>query len=281
MGQEIRRELTANPAKYKSKFKVDEVICGGSAPPGEMMVWYWQQWKVDFCQAWGMTETNPIGAVSRRHTKYRYKFESDEQKSKYVAKTGVCVPGLQMKIVDPDDFSKELPRDGVAKGELLIKGPWICRSYYRNPAPTKFYKGWLCTGDIASIDKDEYMIIRDRSKDLIKSGGEWISSVDMENYITGLHCVARAAVVGVPHPKWDERPIVIVEKGEDLPDAEIKRKVLEFVKKKYAKFQVPDDVLCWDELLETSTRKLDKKGMRTKLKDQGYVLPSLRKKSKL
>jgi len=159
-------------------------------------------------------------------------------------------------------------------GELIIRGPWIASQYYNNPQPDKFHNGWLVTGDVAKIDSDEYLIITDRSKDLIKSGGEWISSVDLENEVVSLPGVSQAAVVAQAHPRWDERPValVVMEAGAELSQDQ----VLEHLAKRFAKWQLPDEVLFVDNLALTSTGKLDKKTIRAGLKKEGYKLPDLR-----
>jgi len=276
---EIRLELQANKEKYVGKLKLKDLVCGGSAPASEMMVWYWQNWGIEIVQAWGMTETNPIGVVSKRLAKRKHLLETDEERAAHVRKTGILVPGLDIKIVDPDNFNKELPHDGLASGELLIKGPWIAGAYLHNRGKDKFHNGYLATGDIASIDPENYMVIRDRSKDLIKSGGEWISSVDMENMVKAIDGVIDACVIGVPHPKWTERPIVIIvsKKSVKHDRADWLERVRKHLSTKFAKFQLPDDVLFWDAIPETSTRKKDKKTVRAMLKKQNYLLPSLSK----
>jgi fatty-acyl-CoA synthase len=185
------------------------------------------------------------------------------------------MPGLELEIFD--DQWNTLPHDGEAFGELLIRGPWICSEYYRNPQPEKFHDGWLVTGDVAKIDPEQYLIITDRSKDLIKSGGEWISSVDLENHIVAMPEVAQACVVAQPHPKWDERPVamVVLKDGAEL-DAQA---VLAHCTSKFAKWQLPDDVLFVDAIPLTTTGKMDKKVVRAKLQDDGYHLPDLREKA--
>ena len=159
-------------------------------------------------------------------------------------------------------------------GELLIRGPWIAAEYYKDPQPDKFHEGWLVTGDVAKIDVEEYLIIADRSKDLIKSGGEWISSVDLENHIIALEGVSQAAVVAQPHPKWDERPVALVVLAEIASvshDA-----ILEHCATLFAKWQLPDDILFVDTIPLTSTGKIDKKTIRAKLSNENYKLPDLR-----
>jgi fatty-acyl-CoA synthase len=159
-------------------------------------------------------------------------------------------------------------------GELCIRGPWIAAEYYNDPQPEKFHDGWLVTGDVAKIDTEQYLMIADRSKDLIKSGGEWISSVDLENHIVALPYIAQAAVVAQPHPKWDERPVamVIVNEGHEL-DAQA---VLAHCEKIFAKWQLPDEIIQTDAIPLTSTGKIDKKVIRAQLEADGYKLPSLR-----
>jgi len=159
-------------------------------------------------------------------------------------------------------------------GELCIRGPWIASEYFNDPQPDKFHDGWLVTGDVAKIDAEQYLLIADRSKDLIKSGGEWISSVDLENHIVGMPEIAQAAVVAQPHPKWDERPValVVMAPGQSLD----KDAVLEHCSQIFAKWQLPDDVIATDAIPLTSTGKIDKKTIRAKLTAEGYQLPDQR-----
>ena len=167
-----------------------------------------------------------------------------------------------------------MPHDGKSIGEVLIRGPWVCSEYYRDPQPDKFRDGWLVTGDIAAMDAEQYLIIKDRSKDLVKSGGEWISSVDLENHIVGLEGVALAAVVAQPHPKWDERPVALVVLA---PGAHVSAgEVTGHCAARFAKWQLPDDVLFRESLPLTSTGKIDKKAVRAGLSAEGYELPDLR-----
>ena len=165
-----------------------------------------------------MRQTNPIATVARPIQKAKDLAKTDSERFENIVKAGLTVPGLELKIVDSEDMSIEMPQDGEAQGELLARGPWITGDYYKLPEEDRegrFYEGWLVTGDIASIDAEGYLIIRDRSKDLIKSGGEWISSVDLENAIAALPGVAMACVVAMPHPRWDERPVAIVQVRRD------------------------------------------------------------------
>ncbi|MEE9281382.1 MAG: long-chain fatty acid--CoA ligase [Myxococcota bacterium] len=269
--QGVRAAIAAEPERWDLS-NLKRLTCGGSAPPVSMMRWYWDELGVEMIQGWGMTETNPLGTLSRKLAKRAHRALSDDEQFENVAKAGLLMPGLEMEIVD-DDF-ESLPHDGEAVGELLIRGPWICAEYYNDPQPDKFHDGWLVTGDVARIDAEQYLIIADRSKDLIKSGGEWISSVDVENHIVALPGVAQAAVVAQPHPKWDERPVALVVRAEGSEVAA--EAIREHCAKAFAKWQLPDDVLFWDELPLTSTGKLDKKAIRARLQAEGYSLPDQR-----
>jgi fatty-acyl-CoA synthase len=223
-------------------------------------------------QAWGMTETNPLGTLTRMVAKRSHRLLTEEQQFQNVAKAGLLMPGLEMKIVD--ESFQPVPHDGVCLGELLVRGPWVCSEYYKDPQPDKFHQGWLMTGDVAKIDPEQYLIIADRSKDLVKSGGEWISSVDLENHIVAMEGIAMAAVVAQPHPKWDERPVALVVLSEG--GAATSQAVLEHCAEAFAKWQLPDDVLFREALPLTSTGKIDKKALRAELAAEGYSLPDLR-----
>merc|ERR1712130_108861 len=278
--QMVRNGLMSNPELAKS-IKLQRLACGGSSPPVEMMKWYWDTHNVEFIQAWGMTETNPMGTIARQCAKYEHLSFSLEEKFNNVAKCGSAIPGLTITIRNSDNLDEIIEENGKTSGELLIRGPWGTGSYYKNPAPEKFHKGWLITGDVATIDEGGYMKITDRSKDVIKSGGEWISSIDMENDITSFPGVGMACCFGVPHPKWDERPVVIVTESGNGPIPSLAEVHAFLLKGKWAKFQLPDDLLVWKEIPKTSTGKMSKKTAREILKKQGYILPKLRKKAKL
>lgn len=269
--QGVRACIEAEPERWDLS-QLERLTCGGSAPPPEMMRWYWDRLGVEMIQGWGMTETNPLGTLSRKVMKRAQRDLDVDAQFENVAKAGLLMPGLEMEIMD-DDF-RPLPHDGEAFGELVIRGPWICSEYYNDPQPDKFRDGWLLTGDVAKIDSEQYLIIADRSKDLIKSGGEWISSVDLENWIVSLEGVVQAAVVAQPHPKWDERPVALVVRapGSSLTAAQ----VIEHCARGFAKWQLPDDVVFTEALALTSTGKLDKKLLRADLNNAGYRLPDLR-----
>ena len=272
--QGVKTVLENNPGKYDTQL-LARLTCGGSAPPVSMMRWYWQEHGIEMIQGWGMTETNPLGTLSRKVAKRSHLTLSEDQQFDNIAKAGLASPGLEIEIFDEN--WETLPHDGEAVGELLIRGPWICSEYYNDPQPDKFHDGWLVTGDVAKIDQEEYLIIADRSKDLIKSGGEWISSVDLENHIVALPGVRQAAVVAQPHPKWDERPValVILLEGANVT----KDLILDHCAEIFAKWQLPDDVIFVHEIALTSTGKIDKKVIRSQLESEDYLLPDLRSAS--
>ena len=269
--QGVKGLLEANPDAYDLS-SLSRVTCGGSAPPPSLIRWYWDTLGVEMIQGWGMTETSPLATLSRRVMKRSQRELCEDEQFANVAKAGQLMPGLELDIFD-EDFNR-LPHDGESVGEILVRGPWICSEYYHNPQPERFHDGWLITGDVGKIDPEEYLIISDRSKDLVKSGGEWISSVDLENHIVALDGVAQACVVAQPHPKWDERPValVVAEPGKAVSQ----QQVLDHCASAFAKWQLPDEVLFVDDMPLTSTGKMDKKLVRADLAQQGYLLPSLR-----
>ena len=269
--QGVKAIYEAEPAKYDLS-KLSRLTCGGSSPPLSLIRWCWDALGVEMIQGWGMTETSPLATLSRRVMKRSQQSISDDAQFENVAKAGQLMPGLEIEIFD-ENFER-LPHDGETVGEILIRGPWICSEYFNNPQPDKFHDGWLITGDVGKIDPEEYLIIADRSKDLVKSGGEWISSVDLENHIVGLEGVAQACVVAQPHPKWDERPValVVLEPGKEVSQ----QAVMDHCEKVFAKWQLPDEVLYIDSIPLTSTGKMDKKVVRADLESQDYKLPDLR-----
>ncbi len=272
--QGVRALIEANQGKYELPH-LQRLTCGGSAPPVSMMRWYWETFGIEMIQGWGMTETNPLGTLSRKVAKRSHTRLTEDQQFENVAKAGLPMPGLEIQIFDEDWHIQ--PHDGDSVGELLIRGPWICSEYFNDPQPEKFHDGWLVTGDVAKIDQEEYLIIADRSKDLIKSGGEWISSVDLENHIVAMPGVLQAAVVAQPHPKWDERPValVVLSEGAEISPASIG----EHCASVFAKWQLPDEVLFVGDIPLTSTGKIDKKAIRASLETDGYRLPDLREAS--
>ena len=269
--QGVKGEIENNPDKYDLT-NLTRLTCGGSAPPVSLMRWYAEKLDIEMVQGWGMTETNPLGTLSRKVAKRSHLSLTEDQQYENIAKAGLPMPGLEIEIYDEN--WNPLPHDGESVGELLIRGPWICSEYYNDPQPNKFHDGWLVTGDVAKIDSEEYVIIADRSKDLIKSGGEWISSVDLENHIVALDGVSQAAVVAQPHPKWDERPValVILVEGANVTH----ELILDHCAEIFAKWQLPDDVIFVESIPLTSTGKIDKKTIRAQLEENKYQLPDLR-----
>jgi len=266
--QGVRAAIEAEPRRWDLS-TLARVTCGGSAPPVSLIRWFFERLEVEMIQGWGMTETNPLGTIGRRVGKRSQRDAPAESLFENQAKAGLLIPGLEIEIVD-EEF-RPLPHDGEAVGELLIRGPWIAAEYYNDPQPDKFHDGWLVTGDVAKIDRDQYLIIADRSKDLIKSGGEWISSVDLENHIAGMAGVAQAAVVAQSHPKWDERPVAVVVLADGA--AVSRDDIIDHCAAAFAKWQLPDDVLFESAIPLTSTGKIDKKRIRAELDERGYTLP--------
>lgn len=257
----VINELQANPGKYDLS-NLREMICGGSSPPRAMIDWLESNLGIEFIQAWGMTETSPLGTVCR--LKPHMKDLPREQKLDVKQRAGIYAPGLRLRIVD--DSGNEVTHDGISMGRLLIKGPWIASTYYKTePTPDKFPDGWLDTGDVATLDTEGYMAIADRSKDLVKSGGEWISSVDLENAIMAVPGVAEAAVIAIAHPKWDERPLACVVKK---PGAELtKEQIYDHLMKSFAKWWMPDEIVFIESVPKTSVGKFDKKVLRQQFAD--------------
>ena len=269
--QGVKAVLEAEPDTYDLR-QLSRVTCGGSAPPPSLIRWYWDTLGVEMIQGWGLTETSPLATVSRRVMKHAHRELSVDAQFENVAKAGQLIPGLEVEIVD--EAFRPLPHDGESTGEILVRGPWVCSEYYRNPQPERFRDDWLITGDVGKIDSEEYLIISDRSKDLVKSGGEWISSVDLENHFVALDGVAQACVVAQPHPKWDERPVALIVRAGDADFG--KEEVIAHCATRFAKWQLPDDVLFVDSIPLTSTGKMDKKAVRARLESEGYRLPELR-----
>ena len=216
--------------------------------------------------AWGMTEMSPLGTACT--FKARHLGETQEERYAVMAKQGRIIYGVDMKIVGDD--GKELPWDGQAAGELLVRGPWIVNRYFKEEGGDPLVDGWFPTGDVAKIDVDGYMQITDRSKDVIKSGGEWIGSIDLENIAMAHPKVAMAACIAAVHPKWDERPLLVVMKKEG---AELTREeLLAFFEGKIAKWWTPDDVVFVDAIPIGATGKMLKNRLREQFKD--YKLPT-------
>jgi len=235
----------------------EQTTIGGSACPAAMMRTLRDDFGVSVAHGWGMTEMSPVGTIGSPKAKH-LRLSADERFALSL-KQGRPLYGVEMKIVDAQ--GRELPRDGIATGDVMVKGPWVMRDYYRNDQASPLSAdGWFPTGDVGSIDPDGYLQITDRSKDVIKSGGEWISSIELENVAIGHPGVVEAAVIGVFHPKWNERPLLLVVKK---PGASLTRdEMLKFYEGKIAKWSTPDDVVFVDELPHTATGKLSKKALR-------------------
>ena len=246
---------------------VKRLVIGGSAAPPAMIRAFDEQYGITVLHAWGMTEMSPLGTVNT--PKGKHLDLSAAERDKLRLNQGRPIFGVDMKIVD--DEGKELPRDGKAFGDLLVRGPWIVSGYFKGEGGNVLREGgWFPTGDVATLDADGYMQITDRSKDVIKSGGEWISSIDLENTAIAHPAVAEAAVIGVAHPKWDERPLLIVVKkaGQEVT----REQLLDFMRDKIAKWWLPDDVVFVDTLPHTATGKLLKTRLREDFRD--YSLPA-------
>lgn len=247
-------------------------VIGGSACPPAMIDAFRDDYGVDVLHAWGMTELSPLGTLCTLKNKH-LKLPAQEQ-MKIRLKQGRAIFGIDMKIVDGE--GKDQPHDGKTYGDLWVRGPWVVAQYFKNEGGSPLVtdaqgESWFPTGDVATIDPDGYMQITDRSKDVIKSGGEWISSIDIENIAVAHPAVAMAACIGVPHPKWDERPIVVVVKK---PDATLTREeLLHFYEGKTAKWQIPDDVVFVDSIPLGATGKMLKTRLREQLKD--YQAPQV------
>jgi 3-(methylthio)propionyl---CoA ligase len=245
---------------------LNRTVIGGSACPPAMIDSFRKDYGVDVLHAWGMTELSPLGTLCSLKSKHAQLNEEEQMKLRL--KQGRGIYGIDMKIVN--DAGLEQPWDGKAYGDLLVKGPWVVADYYKGDK-SPLVDGWFPTGDVATIDADGFMQITDRSKDVIKSGGEWISSIEIENVAMGHPDILMAACIGMAHPKWDERPIVCVVKR---PDATVtKEELIKFYDGKIAKWQTPDDVVFVDAIPLGATGKM----LKTKLREQlaGYKLPGL------
>jgi fatty-acyl-CoA synthase len=236
--------------------KVHTVICGGSAVPRSLME-SMDSIGLRILHAWGMTETSPLGSVGRPRSGTKPEDELNKRLTQ-----GIVVPGVEIRITDPAT-GVELPWDGVAFGEIQVRGPWIARGYYNGYDPGKLTEdGWFRTGDVAKITPEGYIQIVDRTKDVIKSGGEWISSVDLENAIMAHPKILEAAVIGLAHSKWDERPVAYAVPKPEFKGQVTQEEIIDFLKDKVAKWWLPDEVRFIDEVPKTSVGKFDKKVLR-------------------
>ncbi|MFN2581703.1 MAG: long-chain fatty acid--CoA ligase [Candidatus Dormibacteria bacterium] len=237
---------------------IKRAVCGGSAVPASLISAFRDKLGIELIQAWGMTETSPIGTIALPP-----KGATPEDEMRYRSKTGRSVPGVELRIVD--DGGNEVAHNGVAVGEIEVRGPWITGSYYNASAPEKFHDGWLRTGDVGSIDAKGFVQITDRSKDVIKSGGEWISSVELENLLMGHPAIADAAVVGVPDERWQERPLatVVLKPGASATPDELRA----YLGDNVARWWLPERWAFIEEIPKTSVGKQDKKKIRADYAD--------------
>jgi fatty-acyl-CoA synthase len=236
---------------------LERIICGGSAAPVSMIRTFEQRYGVQFIHAYGMTEASPVTHFSR--TKSTLRDLPEEARYSYKAKQGMLVPGLEQRVVDGD--GAEVPADGKSMGELLLRGAWIAGEYLDDDrSASTFVDGWYHTGDVATLDGEGYLHLVDRTKDLVKSGGEWISSVELENALMGHPEVAEAAVIAVPDPKWAERPLAVVVRkaGSEVSEAEL----VASIAGRFPKWWLPDRVEFVDELPKTATGKFSKRTLR-------------------
>jgi fatty-acyl-CoA synthase len=260
--QMMLAHMKANNLKFST---MKRTVIGGSACPPAMIRAFNDDYGVEVLHAWGMTEMSPLGTLCTLKNK-QLKLPPDAQ-MQIRLKQGRAIFGVDMKVVN--EAGQSLPWDGKSSGDLLVKGPWVIAEYFKGEGGNPLINGWFPTGDVATIDADGFLQITDRSKDVIKSGGEWISSIDVENIAMAHPAVLMAACVGMPHPKWDERPIIAVVKK---PDAAITREeLLQFFDGKTAKWQIPDDVVFVDAIPLGATGKMQKMKLREQLKD--YKLP--------
>ncbi|HTV36277.1 MAG TPA: AMP-binding protein, partial [Xanthobacteraceae bacterium] len=262
----LLQHLEANNLKLPY---LKKVVIGGSAAPRAMTQKFQDVYGVEVCHAWGMTEMSPLGTLGS--IKPEYAALTGDAKLDVQMKQGHAPFCVEMKIADDSD--RELPRDGKTFGRLKVRGPSVARAYFKEQAGVLDAEGYFDTGDVATLDRCGYMQITDRSKDVIKSGGEWISSIDLENLAVGHPKVAEAAVIGVRHPKWDERPllVVVIKQGQSATKAEL----LSYFEGKVAKWWMPDDVAFVSEIPHTATGKIQKTVLRERFKD--YALPTAAK----
>ncbi|PWI57543.1 long-chain fatty acid--CoA ligase [Sulfoacidibacillus thermotolerans] len=253
----ILNYVRQHPGKFDFRH-VRYFLSGGSALPMALIEAYEKELNIHLYQGYGQTETTPVTFIGMQKAKFQSLPYAEQLQKR--AKSGLLVPGLEMKIINAG--GEEIAHDGVEMGELLLKGPWVIKEYYQDPEKTKesFKDGWFRTGDIVTMDQDGYLQIVDRTRDLIKSGGEWISSVDLENAIMGHPAVAEAAVIGIPHERWQERPLacVVVKPGETLT----KEALMAFLEARVARWWLPDDLVFVSEIPKTSVGKFSKKTLR-------------------
>ncbi|MDG1208304.1 MAG: long-chain-fatty-acid--CoA ligase [Paracoccaceae bacterium] len=249
---------------------LSRVVIGGSSCPRAVIEAFQDNYGVRVFHAWGMTETSPLGTTSS----FKPEVEVLSDKEKVDVQTSVGHPPFSVDLRITDDEGNELEWDGQTQGRLWIRGPGVVKQYLKKGEDATVGGNWFDTGDVATMDENAYVRITDRSKDVIKSGGEWISSIDMENAAVAHPGVAEAAAIGIPHPKWDERPILVIVKAPDAdPDP---AEIVELASEGLAKWQRPDDVVFMDELPHTATGKISKLHLRQQLEKMDYKLPEFR-----
>jgi fatty-acyl-CoA synthase len=261
---DILNYLRANPGHDISSIK--RIICGGSAVPRALMEAFHDDFGIRMIQAWGMTETSPLGSVARPPRGL-----SEEAEWDYRTTAGRFAFGVEGRIVD--DGGEVQPRDGKAVGELQVRGPWVAAAYNKDDDPEKFDNGWLRTGDVGTIDPRGYITLTDRAKDVIKSGGEWISSVELEGTLMAHPAIREAAVVGVPDDRWDERPLaaVVLREGESVTPEDL----CQWLSERVAKWWLPERWAFIDEVPKTSVGKFDKKVLRKSYADGALEVTTL------
>jgi len=258
---EVLRKMEPRPKLNNIRF-----VSGATEPPLALMMQL-KEFGINITHAYGATETTPL--VTANLPKIKIKQLSEDVQIEYARKQGLPIFGVEVKIIDPP--GNELPWDGKSIGELIIRGPWVAKQYYNDErSKESFINNWWKSGDAATIDENGYVKIVDRIKDLIKSGGEWISSIDLENYLMAHPAVLEASVVGVPHPKWEERPIALVVLREQYRNKdynELEKELKEHLSKRFAKWQIPDKIFFVNEIPKSSTGKFDKKTIRSQYKN--------------
>ncbi|WP_018084314.1 long-chain fatty acid--CoA ligase [Desulfurispora thermophila] len=264
----ILNHVLENPGKYDFSC-VRCFISGGAPLPAKLTEDYEKKLGITLFQGYGQTETTPVTLMCFPKSY----LENLPEPDKYLlrVKTGLLMPGLEMRVVN--DKGEEVKHDGKEMGELLLKGPWIIKEYYKDPEKTReaFVDGWFRTGDIVTVDEEGYVQVVDRTKDLIKSGGEWISSVDLENHLMGHPAVAEAAVIAIPHDKWQERPLACVVLKPDARGKVSKQELQDFLRDKVARWWLPDDIVFINEIPKTSVGKFSKRALR-QLYQEGKLL---------
>jgi fatty-acyl-CoA synthase len=261
---DILQYLRANPGKDISS--ITRIVCGGSAVPRALMEAFEEEFGITILQGWGMTETSPLGSVARAPRGL-----ADEAAMDYRATAGRLLFGVEGRIVD--DSGETQPSDGKAVGEVQVRGPWVTAAYHKDDDPAKFDNGWLRTGDVGTIDPRGYITLTDRAKDVIKSGGEWISSVELEGTLMAHPAIREAAVVGVPDERWDERPLaaIVLKDGESVTPEEL----CKWLADRVAKWWLPERWAVIDEVPKTSVGKFDKKVLRKQYADGALNVQTL------